>query len=269
VVPTKFDLQLCVCLQTFLSPAIRDTPCIKHGKADTVRSVPRKAETVCAKADTVNEPEAGQLSICEDGSAVITMPLQQSGSGRSRDLEGITRCIELLWKQEARFMPVIELSTAAPKCTFRIRKNLLEEIPLLLDIRNITCEDTSPDTIKQTDPLEDLPKKLQRESRENVAPAFMYTVPFKPPQPASASGLACLLLLLNDAASPLQLFGASLCGPRLATEALRCGSSCTVQVLCSVAMPRHLMLVCLDQGHVVYIVAYSHVSCILLQRIST
>jgi hypothetical protein len=154
----------------------------------------------CLKPDKVKTSEAWELRLLADGSAKIEMPLLQTGSSRSRDVQDSTFCFELLAQLEAHFRFGLTAGISEPKCIFHICKEHVVKLPLLLELVNI-ASGASPDASKET-------------------PANVCTVPFEPPQPASASSLACLLLLLEKAATPLQLFGASSCGPRLAIQCL-------------------------------------------------
>jgi hypothetical protein len=79
---------------------------------------------------------------------------------------------------------------------------------------------TSTDSSMQLEGIDSSAKKQKCNNQPESAVAKVVTVPFEPSQPASASGLACLLLLLDEAASPLQLFSGSTCGPRLAIQCL-------------------------------------------------
>jgi hypothetical protein len=171
-----------------------------------------------AKPDMVEESNAGKLTFHDDGGAEILMPLVQRGSCRSTELEDITYCIHQLGKLDTTFVFSLTTSTAGQKCQFWIAKHQLQKLPLLLDFMSMNGKDASPGAGRQGEASKGQPTKRKRRSTGMLTQAKVEPVVFDPP--ASSAGLACLLLLLEEAASPLQLFGASLCGPRLAVHCL-------------------------------------------------
>jgi hypothetical protein len=173
-------------------------------------------EKACSVSHTIRAPESGELTFLDNGGAKIKMPLLQTGSSRSRDLQDSTHCFHLHGQLDARFEFSLIAGTAELKCSFLIGKEHLDKLPLLLDLMNIKNKG-SPGTSKQTHLSED---QLREGYGAHVCTAAsVSTVPFAPPQPATSAGLACLLLLLEQAASPFELFGAS-CGPRIAIQCL-------------------------------------------------
>jgi hypothetical protein len=192
----RLDLHLREFLQASVPMGISDEKLLGQMLLDKLPTVKES----CLKPDTVKTSENGELRFFEDGGAKIEMPLLRTDSKRLRDLQDTSHCFELLGQVKADYHLSLTAGVSAPKCSFRIRKEHVEKLPLLLDLVNIACEATRGST---------------EQTLENVC-----TVPFEPPQPASPSGLACLLLLLEAAASPLQIFGASSCGPRLAVQCL-------------------------------------------------
>jgi hypothetical protein len=157
-------------------------------------------QAFCFKPDKVTASEAGELKLLEDGSANIEMPLLRTGSSRLLYLQDIANCIKLLGQLNADFKFGLTAGSTEPKCSFQVCKEHVEKLPLLRNLATITSE-ASPNASKETP--------------ENVC-----TVPFEPPEPAGASGIACLLILLEQKASPQQIFGAYPCGPRLAIQCL-------------------------------------------------
>jgi hypothetical protein len=166
--------------------------------------------------DKLNELEAGDISFLSDGSAKIVLPLLQTESGRAQELQDTAHCFQLLGQLNAKFLLSLTTGTAEPKCTFDICKEHVEKLPLFLDLINSTSQDPAGSSKQRS------AKKVSSSGRKKrcvSATADVVKVPFEPPQPASASGLACVLMLLEEAASPMQLFRAS-CGPRLAIQCL-------------------------------------------------
>jgi hypothetical protein len=147
------------------------------------------------------------------------MPLLQSESGRSTDLEDIAHCLQLLGKVKVGFTVSLHSSTPELTCEICMRQDHVNKLPLLLDLVNINSSEAPPGGTKLTDASEAPPTKRQRK-RSRRAQSIKRTTSFEPPELASAPGLACLLLLLEEGVSPLQLFGTSSCGPRLAIQCL-------------------------------------------------
>jgi hypothetical protein len=206
---------------------------------DRLRAFSTSLVKSSAKPDIVNESNPGKISFHDDGGAEILMPLMQPGSCGSTELEDITFCIPLLGKLNTGFGFSLTTSQTGPKCQFWIQKEQLQKLPLLLDFVNMPSNDALPGATTQQDALKGLPTKRQRRSTGMFTQANVDSVSFNPP--ASASGLACLLLLLEDVGSPLQLFGASICGPRLAVQCLKVRStSCCARALSSASYPGHL-----------------------------
>jgi hypothetical protein len=169
-----------------------------------------------SKPDKRKTSEAGDISFSGNGGAKIVIPLLQSESSRSQDLQDITQCFQLLGQLNAEFLFSLTTGTVQPKCTFDICKVHVEKLPLFLDLMSITSEDPA-DCFKQT--YAEVSSGGRKKQCVSVT-ANALKVPFEPPKPASASGLACVLMLLDGAASPTQLFGAAPCGPRLAIQCL-------------------------------------------------
>jgi hypothetical protein len=194
-----------------------------------------------AKFETVNEATDGQLSFRDDSGARIVMPLLQPGSSGSTDLEDIAYCFQLLGKLNTDIDLSLTTGTAGSKCEFQIQQKHLEKLPLLLDLMDMHHKDDSYGASKQSGASRGPPRKRQCKSTPILATDNVRTLPFHPPQPASAAGLACLLLLQENTAPPLQIFGSSSCGPRLAVQCLsvRSTSCCAFSwhAMCAITSP--------------------------------
>jgi hypothetical protein len=176
------------------------------------------AKRTSSKSARVKKSEAGYISFLQDGRAKLVMPVLQTGPSRSRDLQDSNHCFQLLGDLNVQFLYSITAGTAEPHHTFMLSKDHVQSIPVLLNL--LECrKEPSIDASKQLQ-SGDAASERRTLKRQRVSVTSIFTVPFDPPQPASAPGLACLLLLLEEEASPLQLFGASPCGPRLAMQCL-------------------------------------------------
>jgi hypothetical protein len=173
----------------------------------------------CSRPNIEETSESGELSFPGNGDATIRMPLLPTGSSCSRVLQDHAHCYELLGQLRPDFMFSLTAGMTDPKCSFHIGKAHAEKIPLFLDLVNAARE-ASTDASIQPQAIDGSANEHECMNQAVSARTNVFTAPFEPPPPASASGLAFLLMLLDEAASPLQLFSSPLCGPRLAIQCL-------------------------------------------------
>jgi hypothetical protein len=206
----------------------------------------------CSKFDESKTSDAGNLSFLGNGEAKVTMSLLQTGQGKSRSPQDNAHCYELLAQSKANFRFALTAGMSEPECIFHIGKAHVEKLPLFLELVEVARE-AETDASKQPQAVSSAQAQACKKQRVAAdADASAITVPFKPPLPASASGLACLLLLLDEANSPLQLFSSPLCGPRLAIQCLSVRStSCVVPVylhkvcaMCCLSFERVISIYC-------------------------
>jgi hypothetical protein len=205
----------------------------------------------CSKFDESKTSDAGNLSFLGNGEAKVKMPLLQTGQGKSRSPQDNAHCYELLAQLKANFRFALTAGMSEPECIFHIGKAHVEKLPLFLELVEVAGE-AETDAFKQPQAVEGSAQGQARKKQRVAADANVITVPFKPPLPASASGLACLLLLLDEANSPLQLFSSPLCGPRLAIQCLSVRpTSCVVPLylhkvcaMCCLSFERVISICC-------------------------
>jgi hypothetical protein len=197
-----------------------------------------RVKNSCSKAEELNTLETGELSFLADGSVKIVMPLLQQGSSRARDIKDSSHCFQLVGNLDVKFLFSLTAGTAKEsKFVFMLRKEHIQKIAFLLELLEFRKESSS-DASKETQCREAVSIKRKFKKRRVSEADTVFTVPFEPPQPASASGLVLLLLLLEEAAPPFQLFYSS-SGPRLAVQCLsvRPISCCDSAVLFATFVP--------------------------------
>jgi hypothetical protein len=153
----------------------------------------RITNTPGSGSDQVKKRKAGHIKTLDDGSRKIMMPMLLEGDSESHEVEESALCFRLLLKLQTAIVFSLQTGGTKPSFKLRIPGSDASEVLLFVDLINITSTKAIPGSI---------------------------SVPFDPPHPASASGLVCLLLLLEQATSPLEIFGSSICGPRLAVQCL-------------------------------------------------
>jgi hypothetical protein len=162
----RFDLNLCDCPQDSTVEGTSDEALLRQrllGKLPTEK-------WSCLKPDKVTTSRAGEIKLLEDGGAKVEMPLLQTGSSRTRDLQDSAHCIQLLGRRKVDFQFGLTAGSAEPECSFQICKRHVEKLPLLRNLMTITS---------------DASRDVSKETPENVC-----QVAFEPPHPAGAS-LVC------------------------------------------------------------------------------
>jgi hypothetical protein len=88
----------------------------------------------CSKFDQSMTSDDRDLSFLGNGEARVTMPLLQTGQGKSRGHQDNAFCYELMAQLKANFRFGLTAGMSEQKCTFHIGKAHVQKLPLFLDL---------------------------------------------------------------------------------------------------------------------------------------